>query len=157
MSSAEPFECRGDDIRPTSGIPIETQSKRQRSVEIVSASSNSYTISIGTFSQRTSVMKRRGLSGATMVEDLIFDLEANLSRKEEINPDSGPRRRSLRSIFPPHQVEADAYASVVDDSIKDTHLHGGLKGHPSAQAWKGQVCCLQFSSSRFLFNAYANG
>ena len=63
---------------------MESQSRRQRSAEIFSASSNSYTISIATSSQSTSVMKRRGLSGATMVEDLIFDLEANLSGEEEI-------------------------------------------------------------------------
>lgn len=32
-------------------------------------------------------MERGGSSGATMVDDLIFDLEANLSGEEEIDPD----------------------------------------------------------------------
>ena len=47
-------------------------------------------------------MEREGSSGATMAEDLIFDLEANLSSEEEIDPDLGAQRCSLRLRFPPH-------------------------------------------------------
>ena len=38
-------------------------------------------------------------SGATMAEDLIFDLEADVSSEEEINPDPGPQRCNLRLRF----------------------------------------------------------
>ena len=91
-----------------------------------------------------------------MAEDLIFDLEADGSSEEEINPDPGPQRCNLRLRFQPHLVGVNAYTGSVDDSIRDTHLQRRLKGHPFAQAWKGKVCCLYFSSSRFLLNACAN-
>ena len=90
------------------------------------------------------------------VEDLIFDLESDVSSEEEINPDLGPRRCNLRLRFQPHLVGVNAYTGSVDDSIRDTHLQRRLKGDPFAQAWKGMVCCLYFSSSRFLLNACAN-
>ena len=47
-------------------------------------------------------MEKGGSSRATMAEDLIFDLEADLSGEEGIDPDPGTRRGSLRLRFPPH-------------------------------------------------------
>ena len=64
-------------------------------------------------------MEREGLSGVTMA---IFDLKADLLGEEEINPDPGARRCSLRQSFLQRQVGADAYIGAVDDSIRDTHL-----------------------------------
>ena len=74
------FDRKGDNIRPTGGIPMEIRSKRQCLAEKISASSESHTISTRTSSRHTSVMEKGGSSGATMAEDLIFDLEANLRR-----------------------------------------------------------------------------
>ena len=54
------FDRGGDDIRPTGGIPMETRSRRRRSANIVSASSESRTISTRTSSWRMPVMKRGG-------------------------------------------------------------------------------------------------
>ena len=65
-----------------------------------------------------------------MAEDLIFNLEADVSSEEEINPDPGPRSCNLRLRFQPHLVGVNAYTGSVDDSIRDTHLQRRLTGHP---------------------------
>ena len=150
------FDHVGDDIKPTGRIPKKTRSRRWRSAERVSASSESHIISTRTSSRCTPVMERAGSSEAMMAEDLIFDLEADLLGEEGIELDLSTQQRSLRPRFPPRQAGTDAYTGVGDDNIRDTHLLWGLKGHLSAQAWKGQVCCLHFLSSRFLLNACAN-
>ena len=80
----------------------------------------------------------RGTSrGETPAEDLLFDIEADLFGEEEIYPDLGAWRRSLRLRFPPCQARANAYTGAVDNNIRDTHLQLRLQGHPFAQAWKG--------------------
>jgi len=62
------------------------------------------------------------------VEDLLFDIEADLSGEKEIYP--GTWRHDLRQRFLPRQARADAYARVVDSGIRDTHLQLRLKDHP---------------------------
>ena len=57
-----------------------------------------------------------------------------------------PRCRNPRPRFLPCLSGAKAYTGEVDDSIDDTHLHHGLKRHPSTQIQKVQVC------SFFLFH-----
>lgn len=134
------FDRGGDDTRPTSKIPIKTRSRRRRSVEIVSVLSESRTISSGAFSRRKPTRGRKASRGETLVKDLLFDIEADFSKEEEVYP--GAWRRGLRPRFPPRQARANAHIRAVDGDIRDTHLQHGLKDHPSTQARKGEVCCL---------------
>ena len=76
----------------------------------------------------------RASKGETPTEDLLFNIEVNLSTEEKDYP--GARRRGLRWRFLPRQAGADAYTGAVDDDIRDTHLQCRLKDHPSAQVWK---------------------
>ena len=54
------FDYRGDDIRPTGGIPMKTKFRKRRSVETVSVSSKSRTIS-SRASSRCKPATRRGI------------------------------------------------------------------------------------------------
>ena len=80
------FDCEGDDTRPIGGIPIETRSRRQCSVETVSVSSESCTISNGASSCRRLAIGKGVFGEETPVEDLLFDIEADFSREKEIYP-----------------------------------------------------------------------
>ena len=71
------FDCGGDDLRPTSGIPMETLSKRRRLVEMASVSSKSHTVSSRASSWRRSATGRRASGGVMRAEDLLIDIEAD--------------------------------------------------------------------------------
>ena len=137
------FDCEGNDFGPTGNIPIETQSRRRHSFETASISSKSRTISSGASSWCKSAAKRWASRGVMRAEDLHINIEVNFS-EDEVHPDLGARRRSLRPRFPPHPAEANAHTGAVDKGIRDTHLQHGLKNHPSAQALKGKVRCFSF-------------
>ena len=77
----------------------------------------------------------------TLAEDLLIDIKVDFSR-DEIHPDLGAQRCSLRPSFPPCQAEADACTRALDKGIRDTHLQRGLKDHSSTQVRKGEVCCI---------------
>ena len=121
---------------------LETRSKRRRLVETVSVSSKSRTISSGASLWHRPAIGRGASRGETPAKDLFFYIETNLSGEEEIY--IGTRRRGLRPRFPPLQARADAHTKAVDNIIRDTHLQRGLKDHPSAQAQKGELCCLSY-------------
>lgn len=59
------------------GIPMETQSRRRRFVETVSASSESCPISSGTSLWRAPTTGRGTSKGEMLAEDLFFDIEAD--------------------------------------------------------------------------------
>ena len=119
----------GDDIRPIDDILMETQSRRRRSAEAVSASLESCIISSGASSWCVPTTGRGTSRGEMLVGDLLFDIKADMSSEEEIHP-------GKVKIFAMSSWD-DAYKGAVDDSIKDTHLQRGLKRHPFAQVWKG--------------------
>ena len=79
----------------------------------------------------------------TRAEDLLINIEVDFS-EDEVHPDLGARRCSLRPRFPPHHAGANAHTGAVDRGIRDTHLQHGLKNHPSAQALKGKVRYISF-------------
>ena len=71
----------------------------------------------------------------------MFDVDADLAANDTAGQSpNAPRCRSCRLMLPPCQAKSKAYTGEIDDNIKDTHLQHNLKRHPSAQAWKGQVC-----------------
>ena len=59
------FDCGGDDLRPAGGIPMETRSRRRRSIEMANISSESCTICSGASSQHRLAIGRRAFGGAT--------------------------------------------------------------------------------------------
>ena len=75
--------------------------------------------------------RERGLGGVTRAEDLLINIEVDFS-KDEVYPDLGVRRHSLRPRFLSHQAGVDAHTRAVDRGIRDTHLQHGLKDYPSA-------------------------
>jgi len=84
----------------------------------------------------------------------MFDIDVDLKADDMAgsNPDA-LRRSTHRSRFPPCQVKAEAYTREIDESISNTQLQHGLKTHPSAQAWKAQVC-LSFLSHLPIHHLY---
>lgn len=109
------FNYRGDDTWLVGGISMETRSKR------ASVSFESNIISNGASSWRRPATERGASRGVTRVEDLLIDIEADFSG-DEVHPDLGARRHSLRPRFPPRQAGADACIGALDKGIKDTHL-----------------------------------
>lgn len=74
--------------------------------------------------------RRRGITeGEMRAKDLAIDLD-DLSG-DEVHLDLGPCRRNLKLRFPSCQANVDACSGAVNDSIRDTYLQRGLKGHPS--------------------------
>ena len=80
------FYCGGDDIRPTDGILIETQFRKWCLAKMVSASSESHTISSEASLQHRPAIGRGAFGGETPIEDLLSDIEVDLSWEEEIYP-----------------------------------------------------------------------
>lgn len=76
-------------------------------------------------------------------KDILIDMDDDFP-EPEVLPEFGTWRRSLRSKFPPHQVEVNARTRAVDKGIQDTHLQQGLKDHRSTPARRGEVCCISF-------------
>ena len=108
---------------------------------MTSVSSESRTISSGASLLHGPVTRRGAFRGVTLAKDLLIDIDADFSR-DEVLPDLGAWRRSLRSRFPPYQARANARTGAIDGGIKDMHLQCGLKDHPSDQTQKGEVCCI---------------
>ena len=100
---------------------METQSRRRCLVETASISSESHTISSRAFSQCRLAIGRGASRGATRVEDLFIDIDADFSRNEVLL-DLGIWRRSLRLRFPPCLAGADARTGAIANGIKGTHL-----------------------------------
>ena len=100
---------------------METQSRRQCLVETASISSESHTISSRASSQCRLATGRGASRGATQVEDLFIDIDADFSRIEVLL-DLGIWRRSLRLRFPPCLAGAYARTGAVANGMKDTHL-----------------------------------
>ena len=98
---------------------METQSRRRCLVETASISSESHTISSRASSQCRLATGRGPSRGATRVEDLFIDIDADFST---VLLDLGIWRRSLRLRFPPCLAGADARTRTVANGIKDTHL-----------------------------------
>lgn len=110
------FDCGGDNPRPTGGIPMETQSRRQRLVEMASVFFESHTISSKDSSRRKPT-KGRGVSrGKMRAEDILIDIDNDFP-KPEVLPEFGIQRRSLRPQFPPQQARVDACTRVVNRGI----------------------------------------
>ena len=97
------FDCKGNDFRPIGSIPMESRSRRRHSIETASISSESRTISSGASSWCKPAAKRWASGGVIRAEDLLINIEVDFS-EDEVHPDLGARRRSLRPKFPPHQV-----------------------------------------------------
>ena len=93
------FDHGGDESKPTGEIPMETRSRKWHSVEIVSVSSKSHIISSGASSRRRPDIRRGTFGGKMPAEDLVFDVEVDFSKEEEIY--LGTWRRGLRPRFPP--------------------------------------------------------
>ena len=100
---------------------METQSRRRCLVETASISSESYTISSRAFSQCRLAITRGASRGATRVEDLFIDIDADFS-KNKVLLDLGIWRCSLRLRFPPCLAGANARTRAIANGIKDTHL-----------------------------------
>ena len=126
------LEFWGDDIGPTNKIPMETCSRRWHSIETISASSKSRTISSGASSRRMLAIGKRTSRGETPAEELLFDIEVDFSGDDMVKPNLGTWRRSLRLRFSPRQAGVNAYTKGMDDVIRDTHLQRRLKDHPFA-------------------------
>ena len=137
------FDCGGGNPRSISGIPIETKSRRRRSVEMASASSKSCTISSGTTSQRRPVKGKGAFGGEVRDDDILIDID-EVFTGPEVLPDFSTWRHSLRPRFPPHQDRADARTQTIDGDIHDIYLQHGLKDHPSTLVRRGDVCCIPF-------------
>ena len=80
---------------------METQSRRQRSVEMASIFSESCTISSGASSRHKLASGKGASRGMMRAEDLLIDIKDDFSR-DEVLPDLGAQGRSLRLRFPPH-------------------------------------------------------
>ena len=89
--------------------------------ETASISSESHTISSRASSQCRLAIGRGASRGATRVEDLFIDIDADFSRNEVLL-DLGIWRRSLRLRFSPCLAGPDARTRAVANGIKDTHL-----------------------------------
>ena len=98
------FDCGGDNPRPTGGIPMETQSRRQRLVEMASVFFESHTISSRDSSRRKPT-KGKGVSRGKM------------RAEPEVLPEFSIQRRSLRPQFPPQQARVDACTRAVNRGI----------------------------------------
>lgn len=115
------FDRRGNDTGPAGGISIEICFRRSLSVETISVSFESYTVSSRASSWHRSAKGRRASRGETRVEDLLIDIDVDFF-EDEVHVDLGTLRCSLRPRFPPLQAMADARTGTVDRGIKDTHL-----------------------------------
>ena len=67
---------------------METQSRRQRSVEMASILYESYTISSGASSRHKLALGKGASRGVTRAEDLLIDIKDDFSR-DEVLPDLG--------------------------------------------------------------------
>lgn len=69
------FDCRGDDPRSTSGIPMEARSKRRCSVEMASALSKSHTVSNWKTSRHRLIRGRGASGGEVRDDDIVLDID----------------------------------------------------------------------------------
>ena len=135
------FNSEAADSRPAGSFPMETRSRGRRLVKMASVSSESRTISSEASSRHGPATGKRASRGVMRAKDLLIDIKADFFG-DEVLPNLGTRRHKLRPRFPPRQAGAYAHTGDINGGIKDTHLQRRLKDHPSAQAWKGEVCCI---------------
>ena len=69
------FDCKGGDPKSTSGIPMETRSRRRCSVEMVSALSKSHTVSSWTTSRHRPIRGRGASGGEVRDDDIVIDID----------------------------------------------------------------------------------
>ena len=88
--------------------------------------------------------QREGAFGGEVWDDgILLDID-EVFAGPEVLLEFGARRRSLRPRFPPYQARADVRTRTINKGIQDTLLQHGLKDHPSAPIYRGEVCCIPF-------------